>query len=632
MHYIDQYVPFLFLLRVPIFFLLAALLLPAIALKVARPLLQNFYDLDPRGAFYSVLAVLALSWTTVLTGYTVLRHDERFGPDYIGWQEIGPGWMIAGPFALAVIPTILAMRRRMGAGFTRTHWRACLGAIAAGLLIAWVNEQMVVSVVPWVRVPVPDSWLGYSNDGMLSSSHVFAIGAFLCSMAAYLVLGAIPRPRVPTLAYLNIALCILCWFLSGAAFFFDGYRIPLVLGVGAVLFVSGYVLHRKSDHFFRVEPCKSKGAPLPQDVLAAGPDDPVIIVAANGGGIQSAAWTSRVLCGLDRKWRDVGADPTRFRRAVRLVSGVSGGSVGAMHFLSTYDGVDDERAVENANTSSLEDVAWGLLYPDLWNLILPMRKTALHDRGNALEGAWLRTGANGIDQPLSAHYDEVRTGKRPAVVYNATITETGERVLLGTTSITERPGDGRRNLRDIVPDGDVRSVTAARLSATFPFVTPVARPHDGKPGGFHMADGGYYDNYGTVTAVEWLDEALSNMQRRPARVLFLELHGAPPDPEPEGSSRGWAYQLIAPILCMLSVRTAGQLAHKTLELDFLRRKWADRGVNIEYECFEFKRPDPPLSWHLTAAEKAAIDQEFESSTVESATVRKFLESSVKATA
>ena len=54
----------------------------------------------------------------------------------------------------------------------------------------------------------------------------------------------------------------------------------------------------RSDHVFStVELRNSAALPTPELAFQNAPE-PLIVVAAAGGGIQSAAWTSQVLCGL----------------------------------------------------------------------------------------------------------------------------------------------------------------------------------------------------------------------------------------------------------------------------------------------------------------------------------------------
>jgi hypothetical protein len=122
-------------------------------------------------------------------------------------------------------------------------------------------------------------------------------------------------------------------------------------------------------------------------------------------------------------------------------------------------------------------------------------------------------------------------------------------------------------------------------------------------------DGGYYDNYGIATLVEWLDEALSTPDNPIKRVMVIEILGAPNDTQAMPKSHGWFYQLPAPIEAMLNVRTAAQFAHNQEESDLLRRVWKTnegRSVTIEHTTLQFCDPNPPLSWHLSPKQKGAI--------------------------
>jgi hypothetical protein len=198
---------------------------------------------------------------------------------------------------------------------------------------------------------------------------------------------------------------------------------------------------------------------------------------------------------------------------------------------------------------------------------------------------------------------------------NATLAETGERLLLATTRLgaPKSPGEARVDGRDLHTingqELDVGVVTAARLSASFPYVTPASRA-DARGHQPHVVDGGYYDNYGMATLVEWLDEALTGAAGRIKKVLVLQIHGAPVNtatPEQRHSkSRGWFYQAIAPLTTLAAVRSAGQVAHNDVELRFLQQQWRAAGIDVETVTFEFHNENAPLSWHLTRQEIDAI--------------------------
>ena len=342
----------------------------------------------------------------------------------------------------------------------------------------------------------------------------------------------------------------------------------------------------------------------------------VIVAAANGGGIQAAAWAAQVLYGLDQ---DCGES---FRRSLRMISSVSGGSVGnAFYVHSLANPAGARRPDTAAAESSIDEVAWGLGWTDFLRALLPWFLGSLMGRGRALEKAWCMNAASdasqrsGLDQPLSSWNSRVREGEIPAVVMNATIAETGERLLLATTEFRAKNPAGRarvdaRELHKINGEEfDVSIATAARLSASFPYVTPATRS-DGAGPQPHVVDGGYYDNYGMATMVEWLDDALNGADGAVKNVLVLQIHGAPVDPNAKEKrheeTHGWFYQAIAPLATLGAVRTAGQLAHNEIELDLLRQKWEASGVNIDTVTFEFSNPNAPLSWHLTPEDVDAI--------------------------
>jgi hypothetical protein len=135
----------------------------------------------------------------------------------------------------------------------------------------------------------------------------------------------------------------------------------------------------KSDHLYSLRQRQDFSlAPDPVTVITATNEPCVIVAAANGGGIQAGAWAAQVLAGL---CEDCGP---RFVRALRMISSVSGGSVGTACFLHALANPDDARPpAEAAAESSLDEVGWGLAWPDLLRALFPWIFGGLIGRGRA---------------------------------------------------------------------------------------------------------------------------------------------------------------------------------------------------------------------------------------------------------
>lgn len=353
------------------------------------------------------------------------------------------------------------------------------------------------------------------------------------------------------------------------------------------------------------------------------PSTPMTVVAIEGGGIQASAWAAKVLGQLDVLTH------SEIRDSLILMSSVSGGSVAAMDYANQYL-LENEKSgrpwtakanqyspessidcrLELARTSSLEAVAWGLVFADTARTVIPgvanFRPFRYVDRGETLERRWRLLRSEGPQSgctpftkqhnlPLSAWSSALAAGHMPAVALNSTGTETGQRFIFSNFVFapvrtaagscdakdlvdaatlrkqTWTDDDASLSFHEVFPSCDIDVATAVRMSATFPFVAPQARaradgwPLDANPGPrlLHLADGGYYDTYGIFTAIDFLRAGLKVSGPR-RKLLFIRILCCE---EPSSTAvlndnnfadhGGW-YQTIAPLETMMQVRSAGQ--------------------------------------------------------------------------
>jgi hypothetical protein len=232
---------------------------------------------------------------------------------------------------------------------------------------------------------------------------------------------------------------------------------------------------------------------------------PMLIVAAAGGGIRAAYWTATVLEKLEDEMGSDGVRPYLF-----AISGVSGGSVGASAFEAAMaerdehrdkaDAAAEARATRYLSNDFLAPAIASLIFRDVPASFLPLD---IEDRGVALERSFEGASDEMLGRPFlslfrTAGSDSGAPWWRPILLLNATHEQTGNRIITSPVRID----------RDVFVDAvdalhelnsDVRASTAAHNSARFLYVSPAGGLGSGRGS---MIDGGYFENYGSLTALE----------------------------------------------------------------------------------------------------------------------------------
>jgi hypothetical protein len=619
-----------------------------LALPVTRGQFLAFTGLGAYGALVTAAATVPATWGHRLTacgaalGGGVLAYLAMVVlliPARLAVPEYRPVWESAVARAVwrlaGSIPGVAALARA---------WLSLTSAIARRLQLryvledghltfphffaatAWLGIYLASQVVAWVFYP-PDPRLGFGG-----------------SLAAF-------KPSAAT--YLYLLILLLTWSLSGLDCHLSRFRISPVVALLAVM-VAVYGLIR-TDHFFRVEAPPAELGVDPVEALAERPEKRgLVIVASSGGGILAAGWTTLALERLT-------ASEPELAEQIGLLSTISGGSVGAAFYLAEAleaghpgNPAALERAYHESIASSLASAAYGFALIDFWRIFggpIFRRDT---DRGILLQEAWRQSFENAGPNRhgeilLSDLRGPIAAGKLPAVIMSATSMETGRRVMLTPLAL---PGVGRelptrltsRGMRpECPPHPDLYLWTAARLSSTFAWVSPAARARGGGCGpgvdSQHLIDGGYFDNYGVASALDWLDVVLdcrwrsSDNSSLPAgaerchehlsfdRVAIVRLNAfAWKDPAEVPGDDGAVSALLGPVLGLAAIRTGVATSRNEIDLHRLLGVWNDRfagaGMDVCLDQVELRpfldtlpedRRGPcseaPLSWHLTALQK-----------------------------
>ncbi len=372
---------------------------------------------------------------------------------------------------------------------------------------------------------------------------------------------------------------------------------------------------------------------------------PVVVVCVSGGGLRSSAWTLAVLHQIDKRLKEEGI---LFPYHIRLFSGASGGMLGASCYVlslpeptSKTEPIAPQTLRDRLMEDSLSPIVHQMAYGDLWALFWP--RSVGYDRGRALEQAWNENLEGLLDVPFTSLREGEKAGWRPSLVFSPMLVEDGRRLFISNLDLDEVvrnktnvvPGvpdsplsSGAFELFRLYPDRQTREefkvVTAARMSASFPYVTP-ATPLPTIPRR-RVIDAAFYDNYGVSLPAAWLmsDSTLPWLRKHASGVLLVQIRDGQYDPERrlkgvmEDTSRPLSRgleELTSPPEGLFTAQDSGVVFRNDEQLEMLGRLLAHEveehpsGSNFfTTVTFEFSKK-ASLSWYLAPAEKKLLQDE-----------------------
>ncbi|MEH2051781.1 hypothetical protein [Nostoc sp.] len=662
---------YIFFLRVPIIVGLLLLFLPTISVNTGlSAMLKNLFVLRANNQLVLVIGGAVLAGLATIQVFDIILYNSHLRFDVPQQQEIPEfiQYLIAIILSLpiAIKATQLSKKEIQEADRSWEGWGIIFGIIAGALLLItnyfnkhfFESNQFLKQVLLKIIYFFPERiQRGYVDvNGNLSygiaAITVFSLFLLIVYGLGYFILK--PRPisnrfEAPALFYITLILSVIVVWIGGISYFVDVSRIPTVLLFLAISSISYAIF--QVDHFYKIylkndwlKPTKEKWINVISQRLKnqQTEDKTLVVVCASGGGIQASGWTAKVLTGLQQ---ELGS---KFTKAIGWISSVSGGSVGTMFYLDRFgdQGYPEENQLKqifkSATEDSLDATGWGLAYPDLLRFVglpfvVPKEKdtTTEQDRGTAIEIDW-KGEMKYPKASLASWSEKIDQGIIPIPIFNATLVEDGRRFLVSPMTFSPHKDCKSIDFNTLYPEYDIDVTTAARLSATFPYVSPVCRPSKETTWNYHIGDGGYFDNFGIGTTIDLLNQLLESEQSHQIKkVILIQINAFPDDenPQKEKGAPGWQMEVIGSLLALLNVRSNTQNEGNTLNIElltdkykcgykhnepekvqqFLKEKSCQKGIEIIHIPIKFPRGkiNPPLSWQLTQEQKEAIQKAWE---------------------
>ena len=354
----------------------------------------------------------------------------------------------------------------------------------------------------------------------------------------------------------------------------------------------------------------------------------LIIVNASGGGLRAALWTFNVLQKLN------GAFDGKFMKSTHLMTGASGGMLGAAYFRELYlqtngdvDLLSDSSFIQNMGNDLLNSLSFALVTNDLF-----LRRTHYEyqgksyqaDRGLVFEND-LNDNTSGVLKKTLLDYEEAeKMSKIPLIVLSPTIVNDGRRLIIGSQPYGFLNGIDFEN-KDIGPENiefiklfknndpmALSYLTALRLNATFPYVLPMVNLPTSPE--IVAMDAGIRDNYGIKTTMRYIEAFQEWLAVNTSGVVLVEIRDISKDYD-IGAKKTLSIKdrLMQPVGNFYGNYLHAQEYNASELFDFANKS----KVKIDKISFLLrKNPQDQisLSWHLTEIEKYKIKNTFENTT------------------
>lgn len=366
---------------------------------------------------------------------------------------------------------------------------------------------------------------------------------------------------------------------------------------------------------------------------------PVVFIGVSGGGKRSALWALSALQTADSLTGGKLTDHSV------LITGASGGLIGASYFRELKyreqngEPVSPWSALHRGRIAAdnLNPLIFSLLANDLFVGLTRFDyggKQYHRDRAYTFEDQLNLITNSLMDRPLKEFRDMELSGKVPMVILTPTIINDGRKLFVASRPVSfmnvessavtdyERNKIGGVDFHRLMADhdpGDLRFLSALRMSATFPYITPNTTLPTQPP--ILIMDAGISDNFGLSDAVRFLFAFRQWMVANTSSVIFISIRDSPKIKEtPSLGGRTIIDELTQPISSVYNNFENFQDINSDLMIAQASAWYAGpiHRIDIQYQATDYvpilKKMDSirqnsaraSLSWRLTNREKTGI--------------------------
>lgn len=271
----------------------------------------------------------------------------------------------------------------------------------------------------------------------------------------------------------------------------------------------------------------------------------MIFLCVSGGGKRASLWTMAALQMADSITRGA-----LMKQSV-LITGASGGLIGASYFRElTLRQLSGENVrpysnihLNNIAADNLNPLIFSLLANDLFTSFTRFdyaNQNYKKDRAYTFEYELSRTTGNLMDWPITYYKKPEMEGLVPMIILTPTVVNDGRKIYIASRPVSFMNAElanykgyegfkysGVDFIRLLKDQGseNLRFLSALRMSATFPYITPNTTLPTEPP--IQIMDAGVSDNFGLSDAVRFLFPFRQWVRKNTSGIIIISIRDSP---------------------------------------------------------------------------------------------------------
>ena len=350
----------------------------------------------------------------------------------------------------------------------------------------------------------------------------------------------------------------------------------------------------------------------------------MVFINCSGGGLRASIWAFRIMHAADS------LSQNRFSRSTQLISGASGGMVGAAYYrelflqqrLGLSKSINSDKAITNIGKDLLNPVAFSITVSDLFFNIQKFKDgNTSHnkDRAYAFEKQLNENTNSVLSKRLSAYRDPEANAMIPMMIFSPTVVNDGRRLMISPQPIAYLASHARdssfkfdwtideiefRKLFKQQDADNIKFTSVLRMNATFPYILPaVTLPSQPV---INVMDAGIRDNTGLKTSLKFLHVFKSWIEENTSGVIFVDIRDSHKSrPVEEKPRMSFLDNFVTPLGNIYGNLLTIQDYNQDESYEYAK-SWFH--APFDFVIFELptKEQDISLSWHLTTREKRSV--------------------------